>query len=157
MRVKILVETVTGIGKGLIAQEDIKKGTLVYEHASARKQSFTSEESFREYLGGLPEKEKKQTVIHVFSHDGTVDVLDDDNKFINHSNDPNVDGSDYVTHNCVALRDIKKGEELTENYAFHGEVPWFDAISRELGVQTCTQFVSEFNSKALKGNSLKTS
>ena len=128
-----------------MAQEDIKKGTVVCQFDLAKKQSFKTEESFRGFLKSLPLEKQRVIVNHAFPHDGVVDVLEDDTEYFNHSNDPNtfiVDSS----YSCSALRDIKKGEEITDDYSNYGVVPWFEEIGNELGVLTCTQFVAQLNS-----------
>lgn len=53
----------------------------------------------------------------------------DAGRFMNHSSNPNC-GPDGT------LRDIQPGEEMTMDYAFHGNPKWYQAICHEFGVQT---------------------
>ena len=53
----------------------------------------------------------------------------DAGRFMNHSGTPNC-GPDGT------LRDIEEGEELTMDYAFHGNPDWYQAICRKYGVPT---------------------
>ncbi|MCG8670769.1 MAG: SET domain-containing protein-lysine N-methyltransferase [Pseudomonadales bacterium] len=85
-------------GKGLFAAKKIKEGDL---------------------LGALKCKPTKKDGAHVLWVDsgknkGKKYKVVCDFKFINHSSDPNVAYYDDLT--VVALKDIKKGEELTHHY-----------------------------------------
>ena len=70
---------------------------------------------------------------HGFGENGKIaahDVTVDDGGFINHSDYPaiNIDGHDYTT------RDVKEGEELTENYGVIEEVDFYEKLREKYGV-----------------------
>lgn len=101
-------------GIGLFADQDIKKGTVIYT-ASPLLDLNISNETF-EKLTQIEKEEirywgfwiETQKVWH-------VDF--DMSKFINHSLEATVtQDSDYEDAYLVATRDIKNGEELTQNY-----------------------------------------
>ena len=56
----------------------------------------------------------------------------DAGRFMNHSNSPNC-GPDGT------LRDIQPGEEMTMDYAFHGDPQWYQDICAKYGVLTEAQ------------------
>lgn len=105
-------------GVGVIAIRDIPKGTAItdyniYHHAVKRNMFEMSEEDFMKLdpavRGLILDKillPKGQKTITFFSPNHEVCLQG----FMNDSQDPNTDGH-------KTLRDIKAGEELTENYS----------------------------------------
>lgn len=102
-------------GVGVIAMRDIKKGEKLYTDAlfqwldvpykyfKPRKGRNSIEPEIAEYLlGRWPQIVNGS---HFVYPDARISA------FLNHSDEPNYDGK-----NDVALRDIKKGEEVTEDY-----------------------------------------
>jgi SET domain-containing protein len=101
-------------GAGLYTKQDIKKGTLIAK-ASPKLDLDISIESFN----CLDDKEKQEILYWGFFDDGrNIYHVDFDNtKFINHKNNANVtQDMNYSDMYLVAKRDIKAGEELTQNY-----------------------------------------
>ncbi len=95
-------------GIGLFAREDIEIGEKISEYDAwfnplIRKSSYNSitKDFLRKY--GVFEK------VHI----GYRLYLDDE-RFMNHSDDPNTIQEDVNT--CIAKVNIKKGEEITCNY-----------------------------------------
>ena len=80
-------------GKGLFSTKKISKGTV---------------------LGTCKTKTTKKPNMYTLWVDNKPNDVTCDFKYINHSKKPNVAYYDDFT--VVALRDIKKGEELTHNY-----------------------------------------
>ena len=62
---------------------------------------------------------------------------------MNHSNEANC-GPDGT------LRDIQEGEELTMNYAFHGNPTWYQAICAKYGVRTEAEIAQQEATKSEK-------
>jgi len=109
-----------GMGQGLFAQCDIKKGEFVLEY-TGKKIPTTVADSMKDsrYLFEIDEE-------------WTIDGSPRSNtaRYINHSCNPNteagiVDGRIIVT----PVRDIKKGEELTIDY----DTEYFDEFTRPVG------------------------
>lgn len=101
-------------GIGLFADEDLKKGQLVYTASPLLDVNITQEQ-----FDSLNDREKEEFRWWGFwdepSQKWHVDF--DVSKFINHSKDGTV--TQDPTHTeayLITTRDIKKGEELTQNY-----------------------------------------
>lgn len=116
MRVKTYVAPSKIEGLGLFAAEDIKKGTETWRYlppadsrlspAEVAKLDVLSQEFIKRYSG-------------LSISTGKYIIYGDDTRFCNHSKEPNVAVAN-VKHedefSSFALRDIKKGEELTIDY-----------------------------------------
>ena len=118
--VKYKVEKAS-FGMGLIADQDIKKGTLVWKcKPGVNVRRFKGEKEARKHLATLPSfKARKDWLIHAYIDKGYLTEIIDDADFMNHSATPNLSsdkryGQDPLS--SYAARDIKKGEELFEDY-----------------------------------------
>ena len=108
--------------KGVFAKKDVPEGTRVIEYVGEK---ITKRESDNRYDDSLAKHKKNQKngAVYVFELNKRYDI--DGNvswntaKNINHSCDPNCEvdiirGKIWI----IALRDIKKGEELSYNYGY---------------------------------------
>src|SRR3990167_9884211 len=104
---------------GVIAIRDIPKGTLytdynLYNSSKPILPIVMNEDDFNKILPGIRNLILDKTVfidsIMFFSPNYVQDIR----SWMNHSDDPNTEG-------FIVTRDIKKGEELTENYRFFGD------------------------------------
>ncbi len=101
-------------GIGLFADQDVLKGELVYS-ASPLLDVNISQEKF-DMLTYLEKEEVKYWGFWVET-DKVWHVDFDNSKFINHSNESNLtQDSSHQDAWLIAKRNIKKGEELTQNY-----------------------------------------
>jgi SET domain-containing protein len=111
LKVKTYIDKSDIAGIGLFADEDIEKGTLVWDFVEGFDLIFTKDD-----IKKLDEIELKQ--FNNYSYfDKFLDkyiMCFDDARFFNHADDYNVDSPEG--HKCFANRFIKKGEELTCNY-----------------------------------------
>jgi SET domain-containing protein len=102
-------------GVGLFTKVDIKKGQIIWTFNALFDKKFTEYEK-----KSLPEHIQKFIDIYGFLDKSGWWVLDGGNdKYVNHGNQPNLIESDIpneITRDLIAVRDIKAGEELTENY-----------------------------------------
>ena len=105
-------------GIGVYAIRDIQKGTAISDHTLEEQGQFMySSEDFRELLPEIQNiildrmlyKEGQFTFVINPNADAILQ------SFMNHSDKPNTDGR-------RALIDIKKGEELTEDYSIYREI-----------------------------------
>jgi uncharacterized protein len=97
------------VGYGLFATQDIPKGTMVYvrdelEHA-------ISQEDFLKYSNPIQNQIEKYSYI---DEKGDRIVSWDFGKYVNHNCQPNTISTGYGFE--IAIRDIKKGEEITDEY-----------------------------------------
>lgn len=101
-------------GVGLFADQEIKKGDLIYTPSPLLDVNITQEQ-----FDSLDEKEKQEMQWWGFFDEPTqkwhVDF--DVSHFINHSYEGTVtQDSNHTDAYLVATRDIQPGEELTQNY-----------------------------------------
>lgn len=115
MRVKTYLDKTERGDLGLYAAQNIAEGTIVWKLDQSLENVFSEQ-----WVESLPELTKEY--IKKYAYQTKLDPKDektvwilcmDDNKFLNHSEDPNLE--DFEDH-TTAVRDIKKGEELTCNY-----------------------------------------
>lgn len=101
-------------GIGLFADEDLKAGQLVYTASPLLDVNITQEQ-----FDSLNDREKEEFRWWGFFDEASqrwhVDF--DVSKFINHSFDATVtQDKNYTDAYLITTRDVKKGEELTQNY-----------------------------------------
>ena len=115
MRVKTYLDKTDRGDLGLFAAQNIAEGTIVWVFDSSLERVFsnswleTMPQQTREYI----KKYAYQTKLNGSDTDTLWVLCLDDNKFLNHSDTPNLE--DFEDHS-VAIRDIKQGEELTCDY-----------------------------------------
>jgi uncharacterized protein len=104
-------------GLGLFAGEDIPKGTVVWRFSPALDRELTPEE-----FDVLAQREREYIRFYGFlsKKSGKYHLSFDNVKFTNHSATPNI-ASDLSAHEeieypLVAIRDIRSGEEILQNY-----------------------------------------
>ncbi len=102
-------------GRGVFAIQAIPRGTRIFEYTG---ELITREEEIQREL----ENDKTGvTYIYQLNDHESIDGAygGNDSRFVNHSCDPNVEGVIEDGHiYYVALRDIKRDEELFIDYAF---------------------------------------
>ena len=97
-------------GRGIFAIEKIDKGEIV----AIKGGRILAMQEF-ENLGKLPKEFCLQIEEEFFIGSSESDEVEKTAIFINHSCDPNVGFKGQITY--VALRDIRPGEEITQDYA----------------------------------------
>lgn len=112
----IKVTPIEGKGRGVLAMYTIQRGTII-EVAPVK--PFDCSQDLPTELVDLPVEwnDKEDCIVMGAS------------QFVNHSDDPNCvlkRNHDDMTVSLVAMRDIRKGEELTYKY----RKVWFDCHSR---------------------------
>lgn len=98
-------------GLGLFAAQPIAKGTIVWEHREGYDIRLTVD-----FVEQLPETAKAHVKHYcALLDDGTYMTTFDNDRFLNHSENPNLI-TDAKTYSLISARDIAAGEELTEDY-----------------------------------------
>mmetsp|Transcript_9830 Transcript_9830/g.14967 ORF Transcript_9830/g.14967 Transcript_9830/m.14967 type:complete len:155 (+) Transcript_9830:114-578(+) len=125
MQIKYVVKSsnVKGAGLGVFADEQVKKGQIVWKWYDRNHTLWYDKESLDKHLAYMPIEAAKKYLAHVYELANNCAVYEfDDGKYFNHSEDPNV--YDFKTKNSYAIRDIAKGEELYDNYLSFPAIPW---------------------------------
>lgn len=130
-------------GMGLFANEVIKKGEVIWRYTNGTTLVFTLEQlnALKSSYDG-PEAPNMRYYLtygyYAAKFDGIIVCLDN-GRFVNHSEAPNIGFSSELSEDqswqySVALRDIKKGEELLENYRTYDSADWIDELWEEYGI-----------------------
>lgn len=141
--VKTAVKPSLIAGMGLFADQDIKKGDIIWKYTPETCNLF-SQEQFQVLLNSFHKTEKELIRYYLtYSYhqkflNGVVLCLDN-GRFVNHSNEPVLGGPTHLLPNVawqysVALRDICKGEELTEDYNTYDASDWLDDLCQQYEV-----------------------
>lgn len=130
--------------KGVFAIKDIPKNTCIIEYFGEK---VTKAEGNRRvevsHDTHLKNKEKAGTYLFELNDDYDIDgdVPGNDAKYINHSCEPN---SEYrIIGNKIyiyAIRDIKKGEEITYNYGFSFDED-YEEFRCNCGTKKCSGYM----------------
>ena len=112
VKTKIDKSSIEGIG--LFAEQFIPKETIIWEYHPLLDRKFTQDEF--DMFTGL---KKEYLERYCFKFNNCYYLCFDNDRFVNHSNNPNCYSSEYSDKfigYTKALRDIEIGEELTDNY-----------------------------------------
>lgn len=144
VKYKVKQSKIPGGGKGLFAAEFIPKGTIVWKYKDENHILFKNEKELTNYLTKFKtENEKREFLFRVYRikcpiKEFWVAYQKDDSHYFNHSDNPNTGYSAVESLNndntycySVALRDIKKGEELTDNYCEHEDDEWYIKLQQK--------------------------
>ena len=103
-------------GKGIYVMEDVKKNTCIWTYKLNDNVFEYSAEQSISHLEHLPNLEEQQRFLELtFGKGDKLCLITDDGKYVNHSDTPNCK-TDLINGNCYSLRDIKKDEEILEDY-----------------------------------------
>lgn len=124
-------------GVGLFAEQDIKKGEIVWQYTPETCAIFT-ETQMRELLKSFHKTEN--AIVHYYltycyyvKEINSLIYCLDNGRYVNHSDHPNMEGALDIPNSwqySFALRDIKKGEELTENYNVYDNCEWLEELCK---------------------------
>jgi uncharacterized protein len=108
--------------KGVFAKKDIPKGTKIIEYVGEIITKAESDKRAEKQLN-LSKNHTKDGGVYIFElnkkHDIDGKVKWNKAKFINHSCNPNAETDILKGHIwIIAIKDIKKGEEITYNYGY---------------------------------------
>ncbi len=139
--------------KGVFAKKDIPEGTRIIEYVGEK---ITKKESDRRADEDIEasKKDNNKGAVYLFELNKRYDI--DGNvpwntaRFINHSCDPNCETDIIKGHIwIIAIRDIKKGEELSYDYGY--DLDSFEDHPCRCGSKNCVGYiVSEEHRPKLK-------
>lgn len=110
VRTHIKQSEIKGAGLGLFTSQPIKKGDVIYIFDEGLELEFMTPKNLAVHDLSIVEYCTK----YGYSHRNRIRVPLDENKYMNHSTEPNVlDNGDKA----IAMHDISEGQELTCNYA----------------------------------------
>lgn len=139
--VKTIVKESSIAGVGLFADEPIKKGQCVWEFNPETCLVLTKKQIM---LWLDSSKNNEIDIIHYYylkhgyyeeKRDAVIFCLDN-SRFINSIPHPNVHSDHDIS---VALRNIEKGEEITENYDVYGSSDWYKNLNPVLLKKGCSR------------------
>jgi hypothetical protein len=133
--VKVVLEKSEGRGLGVFADQFIPANTKIAEISGESK--YFNEEEALAYLESLPsDEERVYWLIHVYGFKDKIALDPYDLLMFNHSFSPNMTMvvNDYNDAYLNALRDILKGEELTEDYNSYPDLPFLDQLLGQYGI-----------------------
>jgi uncharacterized protein len=141
--VKTVVKPSSIAGVGLFADEEIKEGTPVWQYTPETCIVLTKPQ-FQELLQSYHKTEKELINYYlIYSYyqaklNGMILCLDN-GRFVNHSENPSLKApmnlpKENAWQYSVAARDIKKGEELTEDYRTYDTSEWLDDLCQKYEV-----------------------
>jgi hypothetical protein len=111
-------------GKGIYLLENIKAGTCVWTYKLNDNVFEYDEQQTISYLQSLPSLHLQQRFLDLsFGKGNVLCLITDDGRYVNHSENPNCK-TDLISGNCYAIRDIKKGDEILENYSSFTHPPF---------------------------------
>ena len=143
-RVPYAVRTSPIAGRGIFAEKRIRRGALIWQYVVGESVLEHDEASMRTRLRSLSKKAAADLLEHVYVWEGSVIEILDDAKIWNHSAEPNTGNHPDEARGAgdgvssYALRDIAPGEELTDDYALHDDLPWFEALCAAHKATSCT-------------------
>ena len=129
--------------KGIFATRDIPKGTKIIEYVGEKLTKKQSDKRADE-ITELHEKNKDYGAVYIFEvnkrHDIDGSVKWNTARYINHSCDPNCE-SDIIKEKVwiIALKDIKKGEELTYDYGY--DIDDYESHPCKCGAKNCAGYI----------------
>ena len=124
-------------GRGLFAVEDIPAGALIWKYLPNVNIAEHDEAALTAKLEAMESDDERQHFLtHVYPWEGKAVEILDDGQYWNHSATPNTGetGTGDEASHTFAIRDIKAGEELTDDYAQYQDLPWMTALSQRYGL-----------------------
>jgi len=116
LKIKTVLKASPIHGIGVFADEFIPMGKEIWEFNNKLDVIISPHT-----ITNLPDVARNEVLLHAFSYYGLYYLGFDNDKFTNHSDDPNT-ALNYGNFRTYALRDINIGEELTiDYYSFDGD------------------------------------
>jgi hypothetical protein len=133
MLVKYHIGDIPGKGKGLIADEFIPKGKIVWELRDDNVIKFATRHEIETHPSYSDPEWKRVMLKNSFALGGIIVMPLDDLQYLNHSQTFNLRIQKVDT---IALQDIHPGEEFNIDYLELEVLEWFEKMLEENGVDT---------------------
>jgi len=150
------------VGKGVFTTEHVKKGSLVWNHEKSMYATYTLEE-LQKYIDESPELAPPILKYGYMWGEKFYFPLDG-SKYCNHSKTPSMkcvnsiqDLADlrgvplealspyeYNFDHCYATRDLKPGDEITDDYRDYGEPPGYLELCRKHNILSIVEVGRRF-------------
>ena len=133
--VKAVLDKSEGKGLGVFADQFIPANTKIAEISGESK--YFNEKEALAYLESLPsDEERVYWLAHVYAYKDKIALDPYDLPMFNHSFSPNTMTvvKDYNDAYTNGLRDILKGEELTDDYNTYPHLPFLDKLMEQHGI-----------------------
>ena len=119
MQVPYEIKEIDSLGLGLFAQIDIEAGTMIWKYSKDNTREFTQVEAV-EHIESLSSLNEQQKFLDLtYGIDDKLVLILDEGKLMNHDKNPNCSSvlKEYnIDHHCYAIRNIKAGEQFSEDY-----------------------------------------
>ena len=133
--VRVLLDKSKGKGIGVFAGEEIPMNTKIAKITEESR--YFNEEEAVAYLDSLPsEEERVYWLTHVYAVKDKIAEDPHDLLMINHFSSPNIATviNDYGDGYIYAIRKIKDGEELLEDYNTYADLPFLERLMKKHSV-----------------------
>jgi hypothetical protein len=118
MNINYEIRETSEYGKGIFTLEDISSGDCVWIYKLGKNVHEFDETTSQIYLNTLPNLSAQQSFLNYsFGRGELICLIKDDGQYMNHADAANCNcKTDLLTGHCFAMRDIKSGEQLFEDY-----------------------------------------
>jgi hypothetical protein len=121
MNINYEIRETDEFGKGIFALEDIPIGTLIWTYQLNKNVFEYNEEQSKSYLSTLPDLSSQQSFLNFsFGKGEVLCLITDDGQYMNHADTDHCNcKTDLLTGHCFAKRNIKRDEQLFEDYSVY--------------------------------------
>lgn len=133
-------------GTGVYAKKNIPKGATIIEYVGRKITKKESDRVYEEQYEKHEQDPESDGAVYIFELDDKWDI--DGNvslntaKYINHSCSPNAETENTGKKILIqALRDIKKGEEITYNYGY--DIESYEDHPCRCGSSNCVGYIAD--------------
>jgi hypothetical protein len=126
MNINYEIKETDDYGKCIYALENVSSGTLIWSYKLNVNVFEYTEEQLKVILPNLPSLAAQQQFLdYAFGKGDVLCLITDDGVYMNHADASNCNcRTDLNSGNCFAVRDIKAGEQLFEDYATFSHPPF---------------------------------
>ena len=133
MNINYEIRTSNELGKGIFALADILSGAQIWTYKLNENVFEFDEQPCIDYLETLPNLSEQQSFLNYsFGKGEKLCLIKDDGQYMNHAEPPACNcKTDLTTGHCYAIRDIKAGEQLFEDYAAYSHPSFLYKLLRK--------------------------